>query len=57
MAYDKRKDLLSISHMSPKLFLKACSFSKKNELYGKMSELGVHDVMAELLKKLKKLGF
>lgn len=41
MKYD-RSTQLSASHMTPKVFLKACAFSKKNGFYRNMNHLGVH---------------
>ena len=43
--------------MTPKLFLKACAFCKKNGLYETWGDFSVHQTMAPILEGLKKQGF
>lgn len=47
----------SKNQMSPKMFLKACSFVKKNGLYGASKNYDTHQIMAPVLKGLHTLGF
>lgn len=43
--------------MTPRMFLKACDFCKKNNLIDSYSEYSIHKTMVPILKGLAKQGF